>query len=55
MRLMAVMSYLHTMEKGEILHGTHEMHGLKRLLFFENSVNTHQDLAKTIKVFWRSL
>ena len=27
----------------------------RRLLFLENSVNTHQYLAKTIKVFWRSL
>jgi hypothetical protein len=32
---MAVMSYLHTMVKGKRLHGTHGMHGLKRLLFLE--------------------
>jgi hypothetical protein len=31
---MAVMSYLHTMVKGKRLHGTHGMHGLRRLLFF---------------------
>ena len=55
MRLMAVMSYLHTMVKGKRLHDTHGMHGLRRLLFLENSVNTHQYLAKTIKVFWGSL
>jgi hypothetical protein len=46
MRLMAVMSYLHTMIKGKRLHGAHGMHGLRRLLFLENSVNTHQYLAK---------
>ena len=55
MRLMAVMSYLYTMVKGKRLHGTHGMHGLRRLLFLENSVNTHQYLAKTIKVLWGSL
>jgi hypothetical protein len=30
MRLMAVMSYLHTMVKGQRRNGTHGMHGLRR-------------------------
>ena len=37
------------------MHGKHRMCGLRRLLFLEASVNTHQYLAKTIKVIIEKL